>query len=120
MSAHVWWVDLGWLPQAYPAALSLPLLNRSGGEKKDEKAHGSRYIQGDNFIINGQNSTPLGKNRFNLFTIKIKLDAEKQRLKLKHLLPLLPVILCSTSPLHSKLSYPFLTKQCRRMGSRGL
>ena len=28
----VWWVDLGWLPGAHPAAVSLPLLSRTGGE----------------------------------------------------------------------------------------
>lgn len=30
----VWWVDLGWLPDIHhPAALSLPILNSTGGEK---------------------------------------------------------------------------------------
>jgi len=28
----VWWVDLGWLLGAHPAALSLPLLSRTRGE----------------------------------------------------------------------------------------
>jgi len=30
----LWWADLGWLPDAHAAALSLPLLNRTGGENK--------------------------------------------------------------------------------------
>lgn len=30
----MWWVGLGWLPGAHPAALSRPLLHRTGGEKK--------------------------------------------------------------------------------------
>jgi len=32
-----WWVGLGWLPGPHPATLSLPLLNRTGGENKTEK-----------------------------------------------------------------------------------
>jgi len=31
------WIDLGWLPDPYPAALSGPLLNRTGEENKVEK-----------------------------------------------------------------------------------
>jgi len=30
----LWWVELTWLPDAHPAALSLPLLNRVGGKNK--------------------------------------------------------------------------------------
>jgi len=33
----LWWVDLGWLPNAHPAALALPLLSRTGGENKMQK-----------------------------------------------------------------------------------
>jgi len=36
----LWQVDLGWLPDAHPAALSLPLLNRTGEENKMEKLVG--------------------------------------------------------------------------------
>ena len=35
----LWWVDLGWLPDAHPAALS-HLLNRAGGENKTENLVG--------------------------------------------------------------------------------
>jgi len=38
----LWWTDLGWLPDAHPAALSLPLLNRTRRRKLDGKAHGLR------------------------------------------------------------------------------
>lgn len=30
-SRVLWWVALGWLPAAHPAARSVPLLNRTGG-----------------------------------------------------------------------------------------
>ena len=36
----MWWVDLGQLPDAHPAALSLPLLNRIGEENRMEKLVG--------------------------------------------------------------------------------
>lgn len=31
------WVGLGWLPDPHPAALSFPLLNKTGGENKMKK-----------------------------------------------------------------------------------
>jgi len=34
---HMGWIDLGWLPDAHPAALSLPLLNRPGRENTLKK-----------------------------------------------------------------------------------
>lgn len=33
----LWWVDLDWLPATHPAAPSLPLLNRKGGNNMMEK-----------------------------------------------------------------------------------
>ena len=39
LSKHdpLWWVKLGWLPYVHQAALSLPLLNRTGRENKIKK-----------------------------------------------------------------------------------
>lgn len=34
------WVDLGMLPDPHPAALSFPLLNKTGGENKMKKLIG--------------------------------------------------------------------------------
>ena len=36
----MWWVDRGRLPGAHPAALSLTLLSRAGGENKMKKLVG--------------------------------------------------------------------------------
>lgn len=40
LNCHSQWVDLSQLPDAYPAALSLPLLDRTGGEEKKKKLVG--------------------------------------------------------------------------------
>ena len=39
-TAALWWVDLVQLPYAHPAALSVPLLNRTRGENKMKKLVG--------------------------------------------------------------------------------
>ena len=36
----MWWADLGWLPGAHPAALSLALISRTRRENKIKKVVG--------------------------------------------------------------------------------
>lgn len=62
----LWWVGLGWLPEAHPAALSLPLLSWKGGENGMKKllspdedreiacwfAHGSYWFDRGEMITN--------------------------------------------------------------------
>lgn len=36
----MWWADLGWLPDCHPAAFSLSLLSRTGGENNMKKVMG--------------------------------------------------------------------------------
>lgn len=37
---YLWWVDLGWLPDSHPGALSLPLLKTTGGDTMMDKLIG--------------------------------------------------------------------------------
>lgn len=58
MENTVWWLNPGQLPDTHPAVLSLPLLNRTGGENHMEKFIGQakdreityNYCHGQNRI----------------------------------------------------------------------
>ena len=49
-NGQVWWVDLGWLPHAHPAALTPPP-QHNGERKCDGEAHGLRERRGDHLPI---------------------------------------------------------------------
>ena len=75
----LWWVDLGWMPGAHHATLSLPLLNRTGtenmtkglwiGAQEDRERSLSNYVTGKTDLTWG--------NWFNLLPIKSEQDNEK-------------------------------------------
>jgi len=55
----MWWVDLCQLSHTHPAALSLPFLNRAGGQNKIKKTCGSSYKQGAHLLITVMGKTEL-------------------------------------------------------------
>lgn len=101
-SVELCWLDLGWLPDAHPAVLSLPLLNRTPGDVRGKtqrvkvKARRSlaRYQHRQNRLYSG---------KISFLAIRIDLDGEKLNPKLTQHLPSLPFFLGSTSLLHSQL-----------------
>lgn len=62
MSVHIWWVDLGWLPDSYPDALSLPSLNRTGRKKnKMKKIMGQGTYREIILLSTGERDSTWGK-----------------------------------------------------------
>lgn len=82
-------MDFCQLPDPYPDAHSLPLLNRTGEENKISswvKMKTGRSLTNDNRA----KLSLLGENQFNLLAIKIELDGEKLRQMLKYFFPITP------------------------------
>ena len=71
----VWWLNLGQLPDTYPAVLSLPLLHRIGGENKMEKLIGQDKDRAITYQL------PSWTEQCQLLPIKTDLDSEKQNQK---------------------------------------
>lgn len=77
----MWWVDLGCLPDTSPAALSLCLLSRTGGENEIKKLMEQDKDKEIMYqLLSRANQTQLGENYFNLLPIKLELKEENHRI----------------------------------------
>jgi len=68
----LWWVDLGWLPDTYPATLSLPLLNRTEEEEKRKKSSWVEIKTGRSLTSYCHGQNRLDSQKSNLIYCQLK------------------------------------------------
>jgi len=99
----LWWIDLGWRPEAHPATPSLLLNDRTERENKMKELLGQDK---DEEITYQLLSLNLGKINLINFLLKRELDGEKQRQKLKHLPRMLILFFPGSTSLRYVLDLP--------------